>query len=408
MGFQQGLSGLNTSSKNLAVIGNNVANATTVGFKSGRAEFADVYANATGGGTDVGIGARVSAVSTQFGQGNVSTTSSPLDIAIKGSGFFRMTQNGAATYSRNGQFSLDKDGYIVNSSGANLTGYGTDSRGNVLVSAPGPLQVSLVNVPPSATTAATMGVNLDSRVTPPAVPFSMVDSTSYNSSTAVSVYDSQGNPHTLATYFRKSAANTWDVYASVDGTMLKNGAGATVPVTSLAFDAAGTLPANANVPLAIPLAGGVATPLNVALSFPAADTTQFGVNFSVSKISQDGYTTGKMSGYTIGGDGVLLGRYDNGQSRALGQIVLSNFIAPEGLSPLGNNQFSETAASGAPMTSQPGSGVLGSLQSGSVEESNVDLTQELVNMITAQRIYQANAQTVRTEDQVMQTLVNMR
>jgi flagellar hook protein FlgE len=410
MSFQQGLSGLNVAAKNLAAIGNNVANASTVGFKSARAEFADVYANslAGGAGVQVGIGASISSVRQQFTQGNIVTTSNPLDVAINGSGFFRLSTNGIASYARNGQFSLDRDGYIVTNSGARLTGYQADSLGQIVASTPSDLRISLANISPQATAAANIGLNLDSRETVPAAAFALNDPASYNSSTAMTVYDSQGNSHTFTMYFRKTAANTWAVYGAGNGTQLAGDGGAGTPLGTLNFDANGLLPANASMNVSIPLANGAATPLAFPVTFPVSDMTQFGVNFAVSKLSQDGFTTGRVAGFSVGEDGIILGRYTNGQTRAQGQIVLANFINAQGLASLGNNQWAETSESGQPLVSSPGSGSLGVLQAGALEEANVDLTEELVNMITAQRVYQANAQTIRTQDQVLQTIVNLR
>ncbi len=410
MSFQQGLSGLNVAAKNLSAIGNNVANASTIGFKSARAEFSDVYANslAGGAGVQVGIGASIAAVRQQFTQGNIVTTSNPLDVAINGNGFFRLSTNGIASYARNGQFSLDRDGYIVTNSGARLTGYQADGLGQIVASTPSDLKISLANISPQATSTATIGLNLDSRETVPAAAFSLSDPSSYNSSTAMTVYDSQGNSHTLTMYFRKTAANTWAVYGAGDGTQLAGAGGAGTPLGTLNFGSNGLLPANTTMNVSIPLTNGASTPLAFPVTFPISDMTQFGVNFAVSKLSQDGFTTGRVAGFSIGEDGVILGRYTNGQTRAQGQIVLANFINAQGLAALGNNQWAETSESGQPLTSSPGSGSLGTLQAGALEEANVDLTEELVNMITAQRVYQANAQTIKTEDQIMQTLVNLR
>lgn len=406
MSFQQGLSGLNIAAKNLDAIGNNVANASTVGYKAARAEFADVFANslAGGAGVQIGIGAQVAAVRQQFSQGNIVTTSNPMDVAINGAGFYRLSTNGTISYARNGQFSLDRDGYIVTNSGARLTGYPADPNGQIVASTPIDLQVSLANIAPRATADARVAINLDSRENVPAAAFSISDPTSYNSSTAMTVYDSQGNAHTLTLYFRKSAANTWDVYGAADGAVL-NGA---APLGALAFGANGLLAGNVTMNASIPLTNGAVTPLAFPVTFPVSDMTQFGVNFSVSQLQQDGFTTGRLAGFAIGADGVILGRYTNGQTRAQGQIVLANFINPQGLVALGGNEWAETSESGQPLVATPGSGNLGTLQSGALEEANVDLTEELVKMITAQRVYQANAQTIRTQDQVMQTIVNLR
>ncbi len=406
MSFQQGLSGLNVASKNLDAIGNNIANGSTVGYKAERAEFADVFAASLAGGSgmQIGIGAKVAAVRQQFTQGNIATSSNPLDVAINGGGFFRLSTNGVTSYSRNGQFSLDKNGYVIANSGARLTGYPADANGQIVASTPVDLQLSLANIAPKTTSTADLQLNLDSRATAPTSAFNTTNPASYNSSTAMTVYDSQGNSHTLATYYRKTGANTWDVYATGDGAVLNGGAA----VGTLTFGAGGTLAADVTMNMSMPLTNGATSPLAFPLTFPASGMTQFGVDFAVSKLTQDGFTTGTLAGFSIGNDGTILGRYTNGQSRAQGQIVLANFVNPQGLVSQGNNQWAESVDSGQPLVSSPGSGTLGLLQSGALEDANVDLTQELVNMITAQRAYQANAQTIKTQDQVQQTLVNLR
>jgi flagellar hook protein FlgE len=405
MSFQQGLSGLNVAAKNLDAIGNNIANTSTIGYKAARAEFADVFANSlAGGGTQIGIGAAVAAVKQQFSQGNIVSSGNPLDVAINGQGFFRLSQDGAITYTRNGQFSLNRDGYIVANNGGYLTGYPADINGQIVASTPADLRVSLANIPPQTTSTARIGMNLDSREAAPVAAYDINDPSSYNSSTAMTIYDSQGNAHTLTLYFRKSAANTWDVHAAADGAVLNGGAS----VGTLNFDTSGSLAANASMNISIPLTNGADTPLAFPVIFPAGETSQFGVNFAVNQLAQDGFTTGRIAGFSIGSDGVIVGRYTNGQTRAQGQIVLADFVNPQGLVSMGNNQWTDSSDSGQPLVAGPGSGSLGILQAGSLEEANVDMTEELVKMITAQRVYQANAQTIRTQDQLLQTLVNLR
>jgi flagellar hook protein FlgE len=404
MGFQQGLSGLNAASKNLDVIGNNVANANTVGFKQSQAQFADVYANslAGAGASQIGIGVKVAQVAQQFTQGNVTASNNPLDVAINGGGFFRMSNNGTVSYARNGQFQLDKAGYIVNATGSHLTGYGVSASGVLASGAPTDLNINTADLTPKITTKVSALLNLDSgSAIPVTTPFNMADPTTYNNSTAVSVYDSLGNAHTVQTFYVKTGANAWKVYAANDG----------VPTTpanigSLAFASDGSLIAGA--PLTVPLvvSTGATTPFPVSIDYTG--TSQYGSSFSVNALKQDGYTSGRLSGFSISANGTIVGRYTNGQSATLGQVVLANFTNPNGLQSLGNNLWTESAASGPALVGTPDSGSLGVLQSSAVEDSNVDLTAELVNMITAQRNYQANAQTIKTQDQVMQTLVNLR
>lgn len=412
MGFQQGLSGLNAAAKNLDVIGNNVANSGTVGFKQSQAQFADVYASSlTGsGGSNVGIGTKLAIVAQQFTQGNITATNNPLDIAINGGGFFRMENGGEVTYQRNGQFQLDRLGFVVNPSGATLTGYTADASGTLLTGAPGPLSINTADLTPQITTEVNAVLNLDSGSGVPTVaPFDMNNPDTFNNSTAVSVFDSLGNAQTLQTFYVKTAvAGQWDVYAVSDGVPIVGG-GALGQVATLAFNTSGIL--QTAMPLATPVTVPATDPSAVPtfdVTFDYAGTTQFGSAFSVNTLNQDGYTSGRLAGFNVSADGMIQGRYTNGQSAVLGQVVLANFANPNGLQPLGNNMWAETSASGTPLVGVPDSGSLGVLQSSAVEDSNVDLTAELVNLITAQRVYQANAQTIKAQDAVLQTAVNLR
>ncbi len=405
MAFQQGLSGLNIASKALDAISNNVANSTTVGFKQSQAQFADIYATTLGGGTSnqIGIGARVNGVAQQFSQGNITVTSNPLDIAINGEGFFRMNNNGDVLYSRNGQFNVDKNGYIVNGSGYRLTGYGTDANDNIVVTAPIDLRIdtALTGAQPSSTTLANLAVNLDSRLSPPATtPFSPTDTSSFSYSTSLTAYDSLGNPHIMSMYFVKSAtANQWDLHTSLDG-------GAATAATTLTFNSNGGLVGPTTVAQSFAVGTGATTPLTFDLDLTGS--TQYGTTFSVNSVGQDGYTSGRLSGLTVSPEGIVQGRYTNGQSRNIGQVVLATFQNPDGMVQLGSNAWAETSFSGPPAVGAPATGNRGGLQPGAVEDSNVDLTAELVNMITQQRAYQANAQSIKTQDQILQTLVNLR
>lgn len=408
MSFQQGLSGLNSSSKALDVIGNNVANAGTVGFKSGAAHFADVYASSLSGGgaSQVGIGSTMSAVAQQFTQGNITTTNNPLDISINGGGFFRMSQNGTITYTRNGQFHLDNAGYIVNDKNQVLTGYPVDNNGNIVPSSPVDLQIDSAQSPPRATSDPLSGnltavINLDSRESNPAVaPFNASNAQTYNYSTGISVYDTLGVEHTLTTYYVRTGPGAWTVHATLDGANPQ-------VVGNLTFNTSGALTSGPTYALpSYPVTTGAATPWSPG-TVDFAGTTQYGSKPD-STLKQGGYAAGSLAGITVGADGVVLGRYSNGQSRPLGQVALANFTNPNGLVNLGGNQWAESSVSGSPQIGAPNSGSFGVLSSSSIEESNVDLTAELVNMITQQRNYQASAQTIKTQDQVLQTLVNLR
>jgi len=407
MSFQQGLSGLNAASKNLDVIGNNVANANTVGFKQSQVQFADMFANSLSGGSgsQAGIGIKVAGISQQFSQGSVTASSNPLDIAINGSGFYRLNDQGVVSYSRNGQFHSDKDGDIVNTNDLRLTGYLANAVGQINTAAPVDLQISKSDLPPTSTGQVTALVNLDARDTAlsPAA-FNPTDPATYHRSTSVPIFDSLGNPSTLSTYFLKTAANTWDLFASNDGTLLNGG----TAIGTLNFLSSGVLDplSPSTFSLAAPITTGAVSPLTFNLDF--AGTTQFGSAFGVNALSQDGYASGQLTGFTVGADGVINGSYSSGKSLTLGQVALANFANPQGLEARGNNTWKESSASGTAIVGTPATGGMGVLQSSAVEDSNVELTAELVNMITAQRVYQANAQTIKTQDQLLQTMVNLK
>ncbi|KWB42877.1 flagellar hook protein FlgE [Burkholderia ubonensis] len=412
MGYQQGLSGLSGASNALDVIGNNIANANTVGFKSSTAQFADMYANsvATSVNTQIGIGTRISSVQQSFGQGTINTTNNALDVAINGNGFFQMSNNGVITYSRDGTFQRDKNGFIVDSQGRNLMGYNATAGGVINTAATVPLQAPTANLAPTATTKITGQFNLNSQDAVPATtPFSATDSTSYNYSTSIQVYDTLGGAQQVDMYFVKSAtAGQWEAYAGVKGqtptdlgTVAFNTTGQIASTTPVA-PVTGT---TGKFQFTIPATGGSATPQPLTLDLTG--TTQYGGKDGVNNLAQDGYASGTLTTFTIGADGKLTGNYSNGQTQTLGLIALANFNNPNGLTNLGGNQYAESSASGVPQISAPGSTNHGVLQGSALENSNVDLTAQLVNLITAQRNYQANAQTIKTQQAVDQAVINL-
>lgn len=446
MGFQQGLSGLNVSSKNLEVIGNNVANASTFGAKTARAEFSDMYANALNGAgsNNIGIGATLSTVAQQFTQGNITTTENPLDLAVNGNGFFMLsTPNNQQVYSRNGQFKLNNEGFIVNNGGHKLLGYQADN-GEIISGPPQPLFLPTDGIQPQRTQEVTLEMTFDSRAdiaTGTVIDFD--DPRTFNFATSQTVYDDKGQSLGLTYYFRKTGNDSWDMYTTANGASVQvDGAGDPARVANITFPATGgTATTNIDPALLNPGdpgtittydAGGAAlaisgngtftmptitgatlangTPIldiNIG-TFDMSKSTEFGTSFGVTNLAQNGYARGELSSMTVEQDGTVLARYSNGQSKAAGQVVLATFRNPQGLQSLGGNEWANTIGSGDPIPGAPGSGNIGLLQSGALEESNVDLTGELVNMIVAQRMYQANAQTIKAEDQVLQTLVNLR
>ncbi len=423
MAFQHGLSGLNASSKNLDVIGHNIANANTTGFKSSRAEFADLVASSmgAGGGANYGIGVEVAAVAQQFSQGNVTVTGNNLDVAINGNGFFKVQQaDGSAAYTRAGNFKLDKTGDLVTNGGAQVMGFKVDPATGLSTSEAQPLSFPTgAPIQAKQTESIKATLNLDARAkdsagdataTPP-VP--ATPRSTYG--TSINVYDTQGVATPVNLYFMKTAnPNEWAVYNQLDDPT------AVPPVTAIslgtiAFDENGKIdPATATLtltvsPTANPNAGTAAPAVaNFPVDIDMSGATQFGSKFAVADLSQDGYASGDLTSINISNDGMVMASYSNGVTRAEAQVALANFRNPQGLLAVGGNNWVESFDSGPAVMGKPGDGNFGALRSGALEDSNVDLTAELVNMMTAQRAYQANAQTIKTQDQVMSTLVNLR
>lgn len=421
MSFQQGLSGLNATSKNLEVIGNNIANANTFGAKSSRAEFSDVYANSlNGAGTNpIGIGVSLSAVAQQFTQGNITTTDNPMDLAINGSGFFQVSDGvSPPQYTRNGQFKVDRFGYIINNQNLRLMGYPADGTGIIQPGAATSLQLPTAGINPQATANITLEMNLDARLGPtlpaagPVIQFN--DPTTYNNATSMTVYDAKGQDVALTYYFQKAASDQWNVYATANGVSVAvDGSGNPAAVTQIQFPPDGSAPTaplgavTLDIPQTTNPQGALTMPIP-GVQLDVSGASQYGSQFGVTNLAQDGYAPGQLVGIMVEDNGIVTARYSNGQSKPAGQIEVANFRNPQGLQPLGGNAWGATFTSGDPIKGTPGDGNLGVLQAGALEESNVDLTAELVSMITAQRVYQANAQTIKTQDQVMQTLVNLR
>jgi flagellar hook protein FlgE len=404
MSLNIALTGINAANEDLSVTSNNLANVGTVGFKGSRAEFGDLFASTAAGvgSTAVGNGVSVTEVAQEFTQGNIETTGNTLDMAISGNGFFIVSNNGALNYTRDGEFQLNNAGDVVDAQGQALQAYPPLASGGFNTGGLANISLNTSESQPQATTTASITANLSADATAPADgTFKTTDSNSYNNTTALTVYDSLGAAHTASLYFIKGAtANDWTVQLCVDGTPV-----GTPQALDYSSSGALTTPANGQVtfPAYTPTTGAAA--MNMTFNF--SNTTQYGGNFGVTAVQQDGFTTGQLTGINIDNTGVVQAQYTNGRSVDLGQVALANFANPQGLAQLGNATWAATNSSGAAVNGVAGNSGFGSLQSGALEESDVDTTAALVDMITAQRDFQANAQMIQTENAVTQAIINI-
>ncbi|NNA56781.1 MULTISPECIES: flagellar hook protein FlgE [Pseudomonas] len=437
MSFNIGLSGLYAANKQLDVTGNNIANVATAGFKSSRAEFADVYsATRLGTGSKViGNGVRLANVSQQFTQGDINNTGNVLDMGINGSGFFTMSNNGSISYTRAGTFKVDDQGYITNTDyTSRLQGYGVDANGKVINGVLTDLKIDTSNLAPKSTSLVTSTINLNSTApviddTVAAGKFDPTNLATYTKSFSTPIYDSQGNMHPMDQYVVKTGANTWKVYTLVDGRN-PDATGSDPKVTAptpstMTFDSAGKLTQVSTLPGPVISSdlkltgwvpgnvvngtfkpnGAAANPAGITISM--AQTTQYNADTARSIPTQDGYATGQITNLTIDGTGTLFANFSNNQNKAIGQVALASFTNEQGLQAIGGTSWKETFASGIPGYDAPETGTLGSIQSNSLEESNVNLTNELVDLIKGQSNYQANAKTISTQSTIMQTIIQM-
>lgn len=450
MPFRIGLSGLQAAAADLEVTGNNIANTGTIGFKESRAEFANVYSEAYGyiSKTSIGSGVRLEAVTQQFSQGNLEYTENALDLGINGEGFFVLDNNGEQLYTRAGAFQVDKDGYVVNSAGQRLQVYPQkDPTSDAADFNVGQLSDLKLPLNDDSAALATSNINMDINLRSDAeelidpatgAPYVMdtSDPDSYNYSTSMTVYDSEGTARTMTMYFAKTANPLeWNVYAELEGL----NTGGTPPFTptntfTVIFDSNGNLDVTAmgssqatltfDLTQYDPVNGATIGPLDPttatatspnglgvnpgSITLDLSGMTQYGSKYSVNDLSQDGYTNGRLIAFDVNQNGVVYARYTNGRGDILGQVAMANFDNPQGLQQVGDNNWAESFVSGQPTFGVAGDGRLGAVQSGALEAANVDLAEELVNLITAQRNYQANAQTISTADQITQTIINIR
>jgi len=412
-----GISGMNTNLNALTVVGNNIANVNTYGFKGSRMYFSDLFSQSMFGGSGGGLGVTVEATPS-FTQGAFETTNNALDLAIEGNGFFVLhSEEGAPFYTRAGAFKIDKDGYIVDSNGFYLQGYPADSFGNILTTM-GSLRIEASSFAPQATTGASMMANLDASAEV-LDPFDVdaADETS-NFSTTVTVYDSLGNEHPVELYFRKSGENAWEWYAVINAEDAASGTREIAGQGTLAFDSDGRLQTVTGNTVTFDFAGGATLGQSITFDFGTSlddggtgvdGIVQYGgISSSVYNLTQDGYPPGSLQAATIDDKGILVASFTNGKQRALGQVALANFPSLAGLKAAGNMYYTESPDSGAVVIGKAGTQGFGSVRSSTLELSNVDLASEFVRMITAQRGFQASSKVITTTDEVLLDLVNLK
>jgi len=434
--FFSATSGINATSRALSEIGNNIANAQTIGFKTRTVSFGDLFGASIGvGGTSSalveGRGVRVLGVDPSFTQGSLQTTSNALDLAIDGDGFFQVTDaSGNPFFSRAGQFNIDDSGNIINPSGFRLQGFQVDTNGNV-TGAIGDLVLTTLQQIGTATTEVDMSgnVNATEPIIAPTIAQLLADpSNSSNSqfSTGVRVYDSLGVGHDVTVYFAKTANNTWQYNVIAPNTEVTVAAANENTTTGNALVAQGTLTFNSSGLLltesdpaghAISFNNGSTAPQTMIFDFGTSVTTdggtgtdgmlQQGAASVLLTLAQDGFSNGTLTNTSIAEDGLITGRFSNGTTQNLGQVILGRFINPDGLQPLGRNLFVESGSSGTPLVGTPGSGTFGKVTASTLEASNVDLGDELVNMIIMQRGFQANSRIITTTNDLLGELVNL-
>ncbi|OKY24715.1 MULTISPECIES: flagellar hook protein FlgE [Thalassotalea] len=454
MSFNIALSGLNAAQKDLDVTSNNIANVNTVGFKESRAEFVDVYASSllAAGKTKVGDGVLTSDVAQQFSQGSIQFTNNALDLAITGNGFFATVPELGSletSYTRAGQFKLNDSNFVVNSQGQHLLGFPVNADGSsasVSLSTASPIRIPTSSGAPTQTSEVDIRMNLpagDAIITGAPGNFDHTDPLTYNHSTSVTVFDSLGDSHVMTYYFVKSAANTWDVFTGVDGTLVPiedPAGGSTNPVggtvsgplapggitgaqltftNSGDFDSMIPTPAEGGI-VSLPLGAGILAngadaTQTIAIDFNldpggpnANEPTQFASNFEVTALEQDGLAVGRLTGIDIDTDGLIRATYSNGTSEPLSRIALVNFANEQGLTQIGNSSWKESISSGEALAGEAGTGTFGTVQSSALEQSNVNLTTELIDLISAQRNFQANSRSLEVDNQLNQTILQIR
>lgn len=409
-----GISGLNANGEAMSVIGNNISNVNTIGFKQGRMLFSDVLSSTISGGSQIGRGVQIQTVENQFTQGSFESTESGTDLAIQGDSFFVVQNTSGRYYTRAGAFSFNKDKTLVNPEGYQVMGYGIIPSSGLADGVLKPIDLTnFATTPPKQTSNVKFVVNLDSTQTTPALAWDPANPVATsNFSTSLSVYDSQGNAHTATAYFRKTADNTWDWHVILPDAVAGTPGSSTSPIDgTLTFDETGAL--TGQTPLAsaaqnITFTGGVAAPQPIFFDLGVGATTQYASSSVVSSQTQDGYYQGTLTKITIDDKGYVNGVYSNGQLQKLYQVALAKFSSTAGLSKAGGTLFEETLESGQPLFSDASTPGVGKILANSLEQSNVDMAAQFVKMITTQRGYSANSKTITTADEMLQEVLSLK
>ncbi|MGI3450220.1 flagellar hook protein FlgE [Citrobacter freundii] len=396
MSYEIAATGLNAVNEQLDGISNNIANSGTVGYKSMTTQFSAMYA----GTQAMGVSVAGSAQSISTG-GSMVSTGNALDLAINDDGFFVMCDSaGNISYTRAGSFVTDKNGYIVNASGDYLQGYPVDDSGTLQTGTVTDIQIKTGNIPAQATDSMTFTANFDASdetIDRASVPFDANNSDTYTDSYTTTVYDSLGNEHSVSQYFTKTGDNTWEVQYTFDGEAQTD-----APPTTLTFDPNTGKLTDPTTPQTITFTTTEAAPISMTIDY--SDCTQYGSDFSVTTNSATGYASATQNGVQVDDDGKVYATYSNGERMLQGQVVLATFPDENGLEAVSGTAWVQTGESGTPLIGTPGSGSCGTLSSGMLESSNVDITNELVNLMTAQRNYQANTKVISTSTQLDQAL----
>ncbi|WP_159818314.1 flagellar hook protein FlgE [Colwellia sp. 20A7] len=434
MSFNIALSGLNAAQKDLDVTSNNIANVNTTGFKESRAEFVDVYATSllSSSKTKVGDGVLTSEVAQQFSQGSIAFTTNSLDLAITGNGFFATVpgiDSLETSYTRAGEYKLNESNFVVNSAGEYLLAFDVNSDGSsssVALSTASPLQIPTSSGSPTATKEVDIKMNLPAGDDVPSFAFDKDDSLTYNNATSVTIYDSLGDSHVMTYYFVKTAANNWDMHAAVDDQLVDLPGGVDldgdgINNATLEFSSSGDF--IAQVPPTITtaalgaaiLSNGADPTQEVVIDFNldtlgpnANEPTQFASNFEVTSLEQDGLAVGRLTGIDIDADGLVEATYSNGTAQPLARIALVSFANEQGLTQIGGTSWKESITSGDPIAGEAGSGTFGTINSSALEQSNVNLTTELIDLISAQRNFQANSRSLEVDNDLNNTILQIR